>query len=143
MIVKLVKRNRWTLEHKEPCSLYCFKKMKINFKKQELKIQVLEIEDNDNFNSWLSSMNLINESLILKTYDEYGNEIYQFDFKSFNILNDKIKFDYSVGKNCIRKVKLKYKYCNRKLLTNNKKVEGKDGDYCEIATEERDNEFKS
>ena len=113
-----VRKFRWTLEG-EGLPETWNTKVDIDFKKQELLIEMFEVvdttKDDIDVHTWLAK-DLTKESLVLKTYDGCGNELYQYEFKCLSMLEDKMGFDYAVSDPSARKVRLQYNNCIRKRL---------------------------
>lgn len=118
-----VRKFRWTLESDGLPETWTTK-VDIDFKNQELMLEVFEVvdttKDDIDIQSWLAK-DLQKEWLTLTTYDGCGNELYQYKFGRLSIMEDKMGFDYAVSDPSIRKVKLHFNTLNRKILY--KKVE--------------------
>lgn len=102
-----VRKFRWTLNSNDGLPQHWNKKIKVDFGKKIIKLQIYDVINDFILDDWISNINSKTE-LILETYDGCGSCLYKYTFKSIDLISDKIGFDYSSSDISCRNLKFKY-----------------------------------
>lgn len=109
-----VRKFRWLLEI-ENLSCQFMKKVSFDFTKKIIKLQYYEVMVGgiSVFQKWIDSKKEESINIKFTVLDYKGESLYQFIFDDCVIVSEKIDFDYSNSDSSFRKIKFKYKQCNR------------------------------
>jgi hypothetical protein len=113
-----VRKFRWTLMGNGLCENFV-KKVSFDFVNQTIHMQVMEVAYSGatdiDVQRWLD-LDLAKETLIFTTFDGCGNAIYEYEFRDFELLENKTDFDYYCSNESVREVAVKYDRCSRRFL---------------------------